>query len=270
MARDHVLMYVLSGIILLNIIAIVLLNNRLVVETPPVQEMQPPPLIQPIIITQRETVRTLLIEPACADCFDIREYLVALNDTISMQVEVVPQTDLLLFASNRLPALAFNASLASYPSMIEGWEEIGYITNISEGNYAGAWYILPTQNAPYYSPLDDRVHGRVSVTYITMKTCSECYDVYTLRASLNASRITPYAEQTLDARSAQGKALIEKYNITAVPTLLMDGEAAEYRNLQPGWNIVGTVEEDGTHVLRDLQRLQVVYYDLEHAKLMKP
>jgi hypothetical protein len=267
-------MYVLSGIVLLNIIAIVLLNNRLAdEETPqvPAQEniIAPP---APVIVTPRVLVRTLILEDKalCPDCFDIGEYLVALNDTISMEVEVVPESQLSLFHSNKLPAIAFNASLASYPTLVQGWEEVGYILNISTGKYAGEWYVLPTQNAPYYSLADERVHGRVTVTYLTMEKCSECFDAYTLRSSLNASRIKPYEERTIDISSAQGKALVAKYNITAVPTLLMDKEAAEYRNLQPGWNIVGTVEQDGTYVLRELQRLQVTYYDLEHAKLMKP
>lgn len=263
-------MYVLSGIILLNIIAILLLNNRLA-EQEQAKTIPPPPQAAPppVIVTPRAAVRTLIIEDKtrCPDCFDVREYITTLNDTVDMRVETVPTGQLTLFKSDKLPAIAFNASIEAYPTLVQGWDTVGYTVALSEP-YAGTWYVLPTQNAPFYA--DGRVHGRVSVTYITMRSCTECYDVAILNASLATSRITPYRETTVDAESTEGKALLAKYNITAVPTLIMDGEAAAYPNLQPGWNIVGTIEEDGTYVLHDLQRLQVTYYDLALKKLMKP
>jgi hypothetical protein len=270
-------MYILSGIVILNILAIVLLNNRLAEEhTPPpaaapeeaVQAASPP---APVFAAPRTLVRTVVLNPdSCPDCFDIGQYISVLNGTMDMVVENAPANNVFLFRSEKLPALAFNTSIEAYPTLVEGWSEVGYKMHIPTGAYAGDWYVLPTQNAPYYATADARVHGRVTVTYITMQDCKECFDVFDLRTSLNASRITPYAERTIDAGSSKGKELIAKYNITAVPTILLDKEADAYPNLQPGWNIIGSVEEDGTYVLRDVQRLQVIYYDLQLKKLMKP
>jgi hypothetical protein len=80
----------------------------------------------------------------------------------------------------------------------------------------------------------------------------------------------PYRELFVDADSPQGAALVAQYNITALPTILLDDEAGAYPNLELGWSIMGTVEEDGTYVLRELERMGVVYYDVARKKLMKP
>lgn len=310
MARDHILMFTLSVIVAVNIIAIILLNNHLADQTQaapaspagiagtaegegllpqqggmpgsgqPQQNGQQPGLPsgsstgreQRAVIRTQPKVRTLILEDKerCPDCYDINQYIAALNDTIYMDIERVPPDKESLFASTAYPALAFNKTLELYPSLIEGWDQAGYTITFHSGEYAGTWYVLPTQNAPYYSTKDARVHGRVTATYLTMSSCSECYDVYIHRTFLNSSRIVPYREVTVDAESAEGRRLIAKYNITAVPTVLLDREAGEYSNLRPGWSIVGSVEPDGTHVFRDLKRLQVVYYDIGRKKLMKP
>jgi hypothetical protein len=269
--RDHVLLYSLAVIILLNITAIVILQNRIVEQTMPiVAEPDPVPANHPpiIIIMDRPDVMTLILEDECDGCFDIRQYIAALNETIDMEVRAVDASDLDLFASERLPAIAFNKSLEQYPSLIEGWDQVGTVVNITAGKYAGEWYVLPTQNPPYLE--DGIVHGRVNVTYITMLECTQCYDVAEAGSWLNDSRITPYKERFVDVSSSEGKALVGRYGISAVPTIILSPDAAEYQNLQPSWQVVGTVEDDGYYVLRDLQRMQVTYYDLEKHEVMSP
>jgi hypothetical protein len=270
MARDAVLMITLGAIVILNLIAIVLLNNQLAEE----ELAQVPQVEQPRQIVQLPPplpVRTLLLQNrnTCPDCYSIEHYVGELNDSIPLQAEFVPEEQQSLFASPRLPAIAFNATFAQY-DLLEGWYSVGYNITIPDGPYAGLWYVLPTLNAPYVETNTSRVRGRVVVTFITYEACSECYDVMTVRKYLNASRITPYREVSVDAASSLGKSLLRQYNISTVPTILMDAEAAQYPNLMPGWNIVGTIESDGTFVLRDLTRLNVTYYDLAHKKLMKP
>jgi hypothetical protein len=267
MARDHLLLYALSAVILINIVAIVMLQARVaeIPEHAPVVAT----ITAPVLPVTAPLVRTLILPAPCDDCFDISEYAIALNDTINMAVETVPQDRIPAFGSALLPAIAFNQTLEEYPALVRGWEGAGSIINLS-GEYAGTWYLLPTQNAPYYDAANRTVRGRVGVTYITMRSCQECYDVAESSEWLADVRITPYSERTVDAESPAGRELVTKYGITAVPTLILDSGAAEHSTLQPGWSIVGTVEDDGFYVLRDLQRMGVVYYDLQSKKLMKP
>jgi hypothetical protein len=263
MARDHLLMLTLCVIIAINIIAIVLLNNHLA----DTEQAGKPASPQKAVIRNQPVVRTVLLtDPACDGCFNISAYAEELQETIAMEVEQTADT--LVFNSPRLPAIAFNSTIAQYPVMVRGWEEVGYRITIPDGTYKGEWYVLPTLNPPYSA--GGRVHGKVGVVYLTLRSCSQCYDIFITRGFMEESRIVVGEEQVIDAESAEGRALVQRYNLTAVPTIIMDSEAAEYSNIQPGWGIMGTVEEDGSYVLRDLQRLRVTYYDLAHKKLMKP
>lgn len=271
MARDHALMYVLSAIIILNIIAIVLLQNRL--PDAPEQPVggedvgnvgTPDAAIPEPVRPQRALVRALILEHGCDDCYDISSYLVELNDTIDMETGTAPAA---AFDPPRLPAIAFNASIEEYPNLVTGWDQIGTIVEIPAGEHAGKWYVLPTMHAPFLE--NGTVHGRVTATYLVMGSCEGCYEASRLRDAMADVGITPYLERTVDAETAAGRALVARYNITAVPTLIMD-EQARFYALQPGWDVVGTIEEDGSYVLRDLQRMQVAYYDLGSKRLMKP
>lgn len=264
--RDHFLLYALSAIVLLNIIAIVLLQSRITEQE--IAAAQPTGLRR-VIGPERADVRTVVLtDNRCPDCFDIGQYLKVLNDTVDMNVSVAQQ-NVAQFKSERLPAVAFNKSFEEYPTLIEGWEEVGSIITIADGEYAGTWYVLPTQNPPYITQ-NGSIFGRLTVTYITMNECEECYNATRGREWLADFTITPYSEIFIDASSAEGQAIIKRYNLTAVPTVLLSADAREYQTLAPGWGIVGSIENDGTRVLRDLQRLEVVYYDLAQDRVMRP
>jgi hypothetical protein len=271
---DRLLMYALSAIVILNIVAIVLLNNRIAAQEAAQTSVQAPvqQAKEPTPAAALPVVRTVVLEDSarCSGCFDIGEYVTALNGSISMQIEHADPSETVLFASGRLPALAFNQSLALYPTLVQNWESTGNIVTIPNGKYAGTWYVLPTLNPPYLNLSSNKVQGKVTATYLTMVSCKTCFDVHTLKNDLENFRLTPFTERSIDAQSTEGKALITKYHIDAVPTLLLDKEADVYPGLQPGWSVVGTIESDGTYVLRDLKRLNVTFYDLGKQELVSP
>jgi hypothetical protein len=276
--RDHVLLVTLCAILLLNIIAILILNNRLADEEAArrLQEERAAKLLVPVAAETSillPAVRTVLLPApcdACDDLFDVAQYLDVLDDTINMSVERAAPKDVPQFGADILPAIAFNATLAAYATFTVGWEQAGPITTIPDGPYAGTWYVLPSHNAPYYDVPSSQVRGRVRVTYLAMARCEDCYDVSRLHEELLDSRITPWEEETVDVDSPQGKILVQQHAITRVPTMILDAEAAFYSSLQPGWSVVGSIEEDGSYVLRDLRRMSVVYYDLERDEVLRP
>ncbi|MDD9954263.1 MAG: hypothetical protein OXR66_08075 [Candidatus Woesearchaeota archaeon] len=271
-------MYTLAGIVLLNVIAIMILSGR--IEDTPVQERiqvraptqdpipenpVPEPVPEEQAVDDLPLVRTLVLQADCQDCYDIDLYVETLRDYINMDVEYAE--DPYIFKSERLPALAFNTTIEEYPHLVDNWESTGYTIQLLD---KGTWYVLPTLNAPYLSTREGRVRGRVTATYLTMDACDECYDVQITREFLKESRIIPYKERDVDIASDEGKQLREQYGITTVPTLILDKEADEYPNMRPGWTIVGSIEDDGSYILRDLQKLSVVYYDLEQESVMRP
>ncbi len=289
-SREWALAYVLCAILILNIITIVLFASRLEPET----SIAPasPIGLQDVTDTPsaptpsaaadtRPLVRAIILEDTarCPDCFDVRQYAAALDSTIAIATETgdlaawdarLAADDRDLANSKRLPAIAFNATILEYPQLVNDWSTIGYTITFGSGPYAGDWYVLPTLNPPYLDRTTGEVTGRVEVTYLTKRDCDGCVSQGQFRQFLIASRITPFAERVADADSPEGRRIITQYNITAVPTILLSGSALEYPGFRPGWDVVGSAEEDGTLVLRDLERLQVTYYDIPTARVMKP
>ena len=289
-SREWALAYVLCAILLLNVIAIVLFASRLEEESrtapaspiglPSVADAPPVPAPSAAADT-RPLVRAVVLEdPArCPDCFDIRQYAVSLDGTIAISTEAgdlaawdarLAADDRDLANSKRLPAIAFNATIRDYPQLVNDWTAIGYTITFGSGPYEGDWYVLPTLNPPYLDRTTGEVTGRVEVTYLTKRDCDTCVRQGDFRQFLIASRITPFTERTVDADTPEGRRLVVQHNITAVPTILLSENALDYPGFRPGWDVVGSVEEDGTLVLRDLERLRVVYYDIPTARVMNP
>jgi hypothetical protein len=63
--------------------------------------------------------------------------------------------------------------------------------------------------------------------------------------------------------------LVSKYQIKAVPTMLISGEVGEYKNLTSIWEQVGTVAGDGTYVFTKAE-LMGTYKDLSKNKVVIP
>lgn len=292
-ARQHALLYVLSAIVILNVLIIFILQQR-VVESESANsasglspELLPTnhPSSAPIIVSApKPAVRAIILwqENVCDDCFDVGKYLEALNGTMNLTVEhgeagvfeqyVLRSSDLDSRVT-RFPAIAFNDSIEFYPQMTKDWEGSGYIVTFSDDGahqYPGTWYVLPTLNAPYYLPGSHAVMGRVKVTYLVNRACQSCAGVEVFENALSLASIVPTKEMVVDVSSAEGKSLIDKYGITSVPTILLSPDAKEYSGFVVSWSVVGSVEPDGTYILRDLQRMKITYYDLQSNKVMIP
>ncbi len=305
MANNRNIILFLSAIVLLNIIAILLINNKLAndklselsassgssqqnanAQQGTKGSIQDPSIAQGsqasdaatndiparAVIRVQPLVKTYVMKATCKNCddlYDITKYLSALNETINMDISYVTPQEIGITPA-RLPALLFNESIEQYPPIIAGWENNGIIAPSTKSTYPGKWYVLPVLHAPFYDTAADTVRGRVSVTYLMMGSCKQCFDVPGLRSELEKINIKPYHEEIVDVSSERGKTLIRKYNITAVPTILLDNQATFHIEIFPGWYVAGTVEDDGTLVLRKLDRMHITYYDLKHEQLMTP
>jgi hypothetical protein len=105
---------------------------------------------------------------------------------------------------------------------------------------------------------------------LTDDSCEECYDVEQHRdIMMMAFGVYINEEEMIDISSAEGKELLEKYDITKVPTILMSEEAGKYQTIQLVWDQLGTIEEDGTYVFRGFEMTQdLMYKDLETNQLV--
>ena len=126
---------------------------------------------------------------------------------------------------------------------------------------------------PVYVDLtQNNIVGLVEATYLTDSSCLDCYDAVQHKAILeNNFGMTIASEQRIDAQSSAGRALIDQYAITQIPTVLLSSQALAYERLAATWAQVGTIEEDGTFVFRNNTALgSVIYKNLETGEVVRP
>jgi len=122
---------------------------------------------------------------------------------------------------------------------------------------------------PFVDTSTGKVVGLVEVTYLTDKSCAECYDVVRAQRSiLQQFGLAIGKENVLDRADKVGRSLIDRYSIVGLPTIVLSEEAQSYDILTEAWKQVGTVEEDGVYVFRKVEALGQPYRDLTSEEVV--
>ena len=103
---------------------------------------------------------------------------------------------------------------------------------------------------PYTNAATGKVEGRVTVTILKDKECLKCDDLDALTSQIKAAGIRIYSEKNISSDSTEGKAVVGKYKIDFVPSLILSEDAGVYGIIQNAWLQIGTKENDGSYVLR--------------------
>ncbi len=209
---------------------------------------------------------TYITDSSCPLCFDITQsgsqlkgagiFVVSEQNVDLSAPEALTMIE--KYRIKKIPTMILSPEALEYRVVAEVWPEVG--TQEDNG------MLVFRQTPPPYKGLpDNKVHGLVTLTYITDKSCKECYN-----ASLHKEVLAQgfgmvfKAEKTADISTKAGRDLVSKYGIKLVPTLLLDKEAGEYAQLAEAWKEVGTQEDDGTFVFRNINNLVgITYKDLE-------
>lgn len=163
-----------------------------------------------------------------------------------------------------VPTLILSKDAGAYRLIQEAWLQIG--TRENDGNY-----VLRTVNPPYINLTTGKLRGIVNAVYLADRSCTECYDVSVHKEILTSpqSFSIPFEnEEAVDMADAKGKALIEKYNITQVPTIILSDEISAYPSSQSLRQFF-SVEKDGYYVFRTAQALGA-YKDLTANEVVRP
>ncbi len=215
-------------------------------------------------------VSAIVISPLnCTQCTTVEALLAELNTTgVYLQseklVENAPRATQFIAKYNlsSLPAFIFSADLLDYPQFKQSWNLLG--TTESDG-----LLVMREQLPPFKNLSTSAIEGLVQVTYLTDNSCSTCYNVSIHKNVLRNFNIYAANETTVDAASLEGQALIEKYNVTAVPTLVMSKEANVYSTLKQAWLTVGSIESDGTFIFRKFDSTPgIIYRDLTNGSIV--
>ncbi|MCH7493022.1 hypothetical protein IID19_05580 [Patescibacteria group bacterium] len=213
---------------------------------------------------------TIVTDKICKDCSSIIDYIDFIKDqnvnVVSeslLDIEDAGAQDLInKYGIKKVPFFTVAGELNKIQELSKSWADWGSIVD--------EVFVFTQVSPPYLSLPSGIVAGRVSIAYLADKSCSECYDV-----TINKQILEDYyqmkisSELTIDVSSEEGKQMLSQYNITKIPTFILDNEAANYESLLKVWSGVGSIEKDSMYVLRNLNQLGV-YYDLEKGELVRP
>ncbi len=211
----------------------------------------------------------LVVNSDCTDCFDASQYEPELT-TLGVEFGAVETVEFDSSAGKkavkkydltRIPALVMSDELAQYETISGAWSRIGTVAK--DGSY-----ILQGSPPPFYDLEEERVRGLVSVIYLDDASCEACYDPQVHKQILARLGMGFEEERVVDIASEEGQGLLSQYDITAVPTILLRGEASLYPSFDGLWQSVGRSDEDGTYVFTNLPALEQPYKDLSSGLVM--
>ncbi len=207
----------------------------------------------------RGKVTVVTLEDAsCKECFNISLIVEQLKQAGIMVVseQTIDATGvegkglIQKYNIEKIPSLIFNKEALEYAVVQQVWEQVG--TEESDGKL-----VLRFVNPPYINASTGKTEGLVTMTMLSDEGCTECFNASVYKELFTQSfNMYVEKEETLDSASTKGKFLVKKYNITAVPTVVLSKDAGMYPSLAQAWGQVGSAEKDGTFVFRNVALLK--------------
>ena len=110
--------------------------------------------------------------------------------------------------------------------------------------------LLAGADVPYTNVLTGKIEGRVTLYHLKDASCEKCNDMSFLAGQIKRAGVRIYEEKIIDVGSNEGQEIISKYKIDFVPSIILSKEASAYQVMQQAWPQIGSVESDGSYVLR--------------------
>lgn len=213
---------------------------------------------------------TRLIDPSCTQCFSMDPVINSLRNAgvqIAKDVSIDYSSDegknlAQEYDIETLPALIFSKEIENYTFFISALPALN-VTH-KNGNYA-----LQAIRAPFEDISTGKILGLVDVIYLNDSTCSLCYNVMLHRRILQGYGVFIINQTLVDINSTQGKAIIKKFNITAVPTFVMSSDAMYYKSLSADWEVVGKIVNDW-YIFTNMTAINSPYKNLENGVIIVP
>ena len=161
----------------------------------------------------------------------------------------------------QVPTLILSDDISFYTTISETWDQVGTIED--DGSY-----VVRDINPPFIDTSTNKITGLVDLILLTDEGCVECYDVEIHKPILERFGVIVDNEETVDIGDNKGKALVKKYDIKSVPTIILSEDAGVYKSLKQVWLQIGSVEEDGTYIFRELSAVNAVYKDLTTGEII--
>lgn len=203
-----------------------------------------------------------IYDPNCEECASLSQIKTQLEeigikindyelieDSYKTGKDLISENDL-----EYLPSLLISKDIKEY------WWIFSQIKNslIEKQNY----YLLDFKMPPYKEISSGEVNGIVDFIYVIDKSCTDCFNVSELKTGFQSLGVFISGEKHVDISTSEGKNLLSKYNITAVPTVILSKDLVDYESSLELLEQVGTFEKDGSFVFRALENLNGEYREL--------
>jgi hypothetical protein len=212
---------------------------------------------------------TVVTSKSCeGSCFDINLFLDALrqNNIEELGLETLYIEDNQgkeladRYAITKVPTVLIAGELNKDPQLAGAWAALGEIIDDV--------FVFRQLIPPYIEVETGNVRGEFDLTYLTDQSCEDCYDVNLHDTALINLGLNPKSSTVADIDSDEGQALVDRYSITKVPTIVMTGDLSEYQGLQQIWSIVGEISDEGAYVFTGLEEMGT-YKDLESGEVVE-
>ncbi len=196
------------------------------------------------------------IKTDCEGCFDISQISKVLNQQSQLKIKEkelsLDEADELIrkYEIEKLPAVIVTGDVEKLS--FQGFEKKDNALVFSE------------PPLPYYDINSKSVKGIVNIILLKYTDCEECFDISLLAQQLKTAGVVIKDEKTIEVNSKEGKELVEKYDITKIPTIILSKDAMDYALVSQVWEQVGTTEDDDMLVYR---QVSPPYYDLERKEV---
>lgn len=209
-----------------------------------------------------------IADSSCTDCFNI-DLITNAMKTLNVNITNSKTLD---FSSAEAKQLINQYNIKVVPALIVSGETTkstiqSYWPQLNGKELDGIVYIQSFP--PYRNLTSGNVEGLVNLITLTDNSCNTCYNVSVQKQILQGFGLGIKSESTYDINSSAGEGLLNKYNITKVPTILLSPETKVYSSLVQAWSQVGTIEKDGWFVFRATEAMGA-YKDISTGKIIQP
>ena len=214
---------------------------------------------------------THLKKDSCEECFDLTPIIKQLGQA-GLKFKEQKEIDADSFEGKKLlgqydikilPGIILDKEAEVYPNIMQVWAQLG--STESDGSL-----VMRKVSPPYFSVEEGMVKGLITMTVLTDNSCIDCYDPNVFhKPILQRIGVVFKEEREIDISDAEGKSLIEMYNIEKAPTILLEGDVEEYPGLVSAWAPVGSVESDGMYVFRRVEVAQEPYKNLSSNEVVE-
>ncbi|PIN77274.1 hypothetical protein COV16_06950 [Candidatus Woesearchaeota archaeon CG10_big_fil_rev_8_21_14_0_10_34_8] len=193
---------------------------------------------------------TVITYPNCDDCYDLTDVMDALA---SVNINIVAQNELQStyedakalieeYAIEKIPAIILTGQLNEKEAVARELKTI--FEKISETTM-----LFQPETPVYVNAASGEIVGRVQITSLTTSDCEQCQDLSTMITALKQVLIITDIHDVAYG-SAEADSLIAQYGLEFAPTIILSSDAEAYIGFAESWSNYGTVEDDGSFVLR--------------------